>query len=274
MALLRNLRNIVKSDANIVPVLNILSNAENVRKSKQLPFRFYSAYRTLSAEGLMTPEIHAALESAISHSIENLGIIPGRTLIAVDVSYSMNSPISERSQVRCCDIATLFGAMANRICEDATVCYFDSVGYSSLNKEGYRIEHYGKFDSILEICKNNSFGGGNTDLSLPMKYALEDDLTKNIKPFDRVIYFSDNECNSSYRGLYDTVQGMTDRYRTLYNKDFWVHGVDLEGYGTQQFCGNKFNLIAGWSETVLEFINLAEAGISTLVQTIDNYTIS
>src|SRR5699024_8232060 len=64
MALLRNLRNIIKSGANITPVLAVLSDPVQVKKSKQFPFRFFSAYRILEKEGLMTDEIHRALESA------------------------------------------------------------------------------------------------------------------------------------------------------------------------------------------------------------------
>ena len=270
MALLRNLRNIAKSGADIKPVLETLSDPEQVRKSRQLPFRFYSAYKTLSQEGLLTPALHLALEKALTASIDNMELIPGRTLIAVDVSGSMSSPVSLKSAIKCCDIAALFGAMASRICEDATVCYFDREWNEY---RGYRIAHYGKYESILDICKKNAFYGGGTDLSLPMKFALKEDASVHIKPFDRVIYFSDNECNSSYRGLYKTVQGMAETYREKYNKNFWVHGVDLLGYGTQQFCGSRFNLIAGWSESVLSFIMLAESGISTLVKTIEEYEV-
>jgi len=271
MALLRNLRNIVKSGADIEPVLAIISDPERVRKSRQLPFRFYSAYRTLSTEKLLTPEIHKALETALTTSIDNMDMIPGRTLVAIDVSGSMSGKISRNSEISCCDIAALFGAMTSRLCDDATVCYFDYEGrYSAHTQKGYRITHYGKYESILEICKNSAFAGGGTDLSLPMKFALEEDKSVILKPFDRVIYFSDNECNSSYRGLYKTVQGLVDTYRSKYNKNFWVHGIDLQGYGSQQFCGERFNVIAGWSESVLPFINLAESGISTLVETIEN----
>ena len=110
-------------------------------------------------------------------------------------------------------------------------------------------------------------------MSLPMKFALHEDSGRSIRPFDRVIYFSDNECNSSWKGLYGTVQGDVDTYRKKYNPNFWVHGVDLQGYRTQQFRGEGFNLIAGWSENVLSFILLAEKGIGTLVDTIEHYAI-
>lgn len=275
MAMLRNLRNICKSGTDITPVLAKLSDPVQVKKSRQLPFRFYSAYRTLKNEGLMTPEIYKALETALTASIDNMEQIKGRTLIAVDVSGSMSDRISRKSDVECCDIASLLGAMASHICEDATVCYFDSADSWSCTggRKGYRVEHYGKYDSVLATAEKNAFSGGGTDLSLPMKYALHEDDARHLKPFDRIIYFSDNMCNSSWNGLHKTVQSMVDEYRRNYNKDLWIHGVDMQGYGTQQFCGKHFNLIAGWGESVLSFINLSEAGISSLVDTIAKYEV-
>ena len=164
--------------------------------------------------------------------------------------------------------------MASRLCEDATVCYFDYAGsWSCLSeKKGYLIKHYGKYDSILEICRNSDFDGGGTQMELPMFYALKEDKTARLRPFDRVIYFSDEMCNYSSDGL-RSVQGYIDIYREKYNPDFWVHGVDLQGYGTQQFCGKRFNLIAGWSEKVLDFILLAEKGLGSLVHTIEEYEV-
>lgn len=274
MALLRNLRNIIKSGADIKPVLDVISDEKRVKKSRQLPFRFYSAYRMLEKENLITPEIHQALEKALTCSIQNQEIIPGRTLIAVDVSSSMRCiTVSSKSTITCSDIAALLGAMASRICEDATVCYFDCEGiWSGLPSEtGYIIKHYGKYDSILEICRNSSFKGGGTQMELPMLYALKKDKTANIHAFDRVIYFSDNMCNHSAGGLMQTVQGRIDKYRERFNPRFWVHGVDMQGYGSQQFCGKRFNLITGWSEKVLDFILLAEKGMGSLVRTIEEY---
>ena len=50
----------------------------------------------------------------------------------------------------------------------------------------------------------------------------------------------------------------------------WVHAVDLQGYGTQQFIDGKTNIIAGWSEKVLEFILLAENGVDLLIKRIES----
>lgn len=90
---------------------------------------------------------------------------------------------------------------------------------------------------------------------------------------------SDNEINSHYslgnyswyRNYNGTCQTLADKYRNTLNKDLWVHAIDLQGYGTQQFIGGKTNIIAGWSERVLEFISLAEQGIDTQVKSIESY---
>ena len=96
MALLRNLRNFVKSGSNLDTALEQLSNSDMERASRQIPFCFFSAYHTLTKGKIITPQIHATLDKAIMDQI------PGRTLVTVDVSGSMMSRISRKSDVRCC----------------------------------------------------------------------------------------------------------------------------------------------------------------------------
>ena len=64
---------------------------------------------------------------------------------------------------------------------------------------------------------------------------------------------------------------MADKCRKANNNDFWVHAVDLQGYGTQQFTGPKTNIIAGWSEKLFDFILLAEEGEGNLEKKIQEY---
>ena len=104
-----------------------------------------------------------------------------------------------------------------------------------------------------------------------MSLSFEKMIKEGIKA-DRVIIISDNECNSSYGWSRKPVQALADEYRRLSGNDIWVHAIDLQGYGTQQFHGTKTNIIAGWSEKVLEFIKLAEQGEGTLEKTIEQYT--
>ena len=261
MALLRNLRNILEANPkNIEKVFDILSDPVAVRKSRQLPFRFLSAYTQVERYGNRALDI---LEDAFDASIDNLPKLPGKTVIAIDVSGSMTcGSISKNSRIRPCDIAVLLGLIANRICEDAIVMTFDTrIGY-------LQVPHR---NGILHAVANYDPCGGGTMMSLPFQEMID----KKIDA-DRVIILSDNECNCDYgwgwRGSDRTVQAYADRYRRETGNDIWVHAIDLEGYGTQQFKGGKTNAIAGWSEKIFDFILLAEEGVGSLEQTIQEYT--
>jgi len=255
MALLRNLRNIINATPdNIDAVFETISNADNVRKSGQFPFRFFSAYKELREVPGATSAVFDALETAVDVSVANMQKIPGRTAVAVDVSGSMCSMISRRSKVLCAEIALLLGVLAARICEESVFMTFDTKLYKPVvsTKGG-----------ILAQVQGIPVNGGGTNMELPFRYLIEESV--NV---DRVIVLSDNEIN---RGSGKTVQSLTDEYRKSVNKDCWVHGVDLLGYGTQQFIGGRTNIIAGWSEKVLEFIALAEAGTDSLTKRIEDY---
>lgn len=255
MALLRNLRNILKADPeNLEEVFNYISNPEAVRKSKQLPFRFLSAYQNVREFG--SSRVYDILEDAMDASIENLPKIPGRTVIAIDSSGSMDSRVSEHSDMRCSQIALLLGLIANRICEDAIVYRFDT------RVERLNVSHR---SGILQTVANTESWGGGTRMELPFQAMINDKIKA-----DRVIVLSDNMCNSTWH--WNTpVQGIADEYRRKTGNDIWVHAVDLQGYGTQQFVGPKTNIIAGWSEKIFDFILLAEQGEGTLEKTIAAY---
>ena len=255
MALLRNLRNILKANpSNLNTVLETIQNPEKVKKSKQLPFRFLSAYKEL--ENIGGSRVFDVLENAVEASIENMPKLEGTTVIAVDVSGSMNDNISDKSKVRCYEIAMLLGLIANKICENS---YFYTFNNSI---KTYAVSHR---SGILETTLNSSCGGG-TNMYLPFEKMMNDKVKA-----DRVIILSDNQCNSGWYSK--PVQSYADKYRKTTGNDIWVHAIDLQGYGTQQFCGAKTNIIAGWSEKVFEFIKLAEQGEGNLVKTIEGYTV-
>lgn len=108
MALLRNLRNFDEaeiSDEARIPILAKLNNAEEVAKSRQFPYRFWSAWNaTQSVVWAST------LETALGLSVQNIPEFAGTTLVLVDVSGSMTNPVSDKSRVQRADVAALFGA--------------------------------------------------------------------------------------------------------------------------------------------------------------------
>jgi len=255
MALLRNLRNIINADpANVGKVLDTIRDPERVRKSKQLPFRFLSAYKELKQIG--SSKVFDALEEALEASIENIPRIPGRTVIAVDVSGSMGTNISSKSKVMCSEIALLLGLIANRICEDSIFYVFDS-----------RIRRYplSRRTNLLREASQR-VGGGATHMNLPFEEMLYNQISA-----DRIIILSDNQCNGYGYNRGAAIQSYADQCRQHIGNDFWVHAIDLQGYGTQQFTGPKTNIIAGWSEKVFDFILLAEQGMGSLEKTIAEY---
>ncbi|MDE5763606.1 MAG: TROVE domain-containing protein [Ruminococcus sp.] len=257
MALLRNLSNIIKANPeNIDKVYAKIQNSEAVRKSKQLPFRYLSAYKTIKP--IASKKAFDALENAVDAAVNNLPNLSGKTIIAVDVSGSMSSLVSGKSDIRCCEIAMMLGVIANRICEDSEFYTF------STSLEKYAVSTR---SGIVETTFHNCNCGGGTDMSL----IFSEMINKRIKA-DRIIILSDNMCNAGLSFWnHTTVQSLADKYRRRTNNDLWVHAIDLQGYGTQQFHGAKTNIIAGWSEKIFDFILLAEQGEGKLIDTIKNY---
>ena len=256
MALLRNLRNILKANpSNVNKVLEYIENPEAVRKSKQLPFRYLSAYKELANIG--GSRVFDALENAVEASVENMPKLEGTTVIAVDVSGSMSNSVSEKSEVRCYEIAMLLGLIANKICDNSIFYVFNT------DIEKYAIS---RRSGILETATRSKCGGG-TNMYLPFEKMISDRINA-----DRIIVISDNMCNSG-GGWYSSkpVQSLADEYRRKTGNDIWVHAIDLQGYGTQQFHGAKTNIIAGWSEKVFAFIKLAEQEERTLEKSIEQY---
>lgn len=269
MAALKNLRNIIEANPkNISKVYSKLSNKDEVLKSKQLPFRFYSAYKEIEKLRNVTNKPLDVLETAMEYSVENISKIPGKTAICIDRSGSMNGRVSGNSDVSCNEIATLLGAMASKICEESVIYLFDTSAERKFVSSR---------NGILSTAKSLSGYGGGTDISAPIRKMITDDMK-----VDRIIILSDNEANSQWSSrsygwgwnTQCTTQEAVESYRKKFGRnDIWVHAIDLQGYGTQQFAGHNVNLVAGWSEKVLDFIMLAEEGTGSLIKTISDYMI-
>ena len=255
MALLRNLRNIIQANPiNIEKVYQLIENPEAVKRSRQLPFRFLSAYKSISQ--IAGSRALDAIESAVIASTENMPKLNGTTVIAVDVSGSMSSAVSAKSDVKCYEIGVLLGLIANRISDNAIFYTFNhGIEKHALSR---------RVDVLNTACHFNV--GGGTDMSLPFQKMISDKIHA-----DRIIILSDNECNSGYYYRNTTVQSLAEKYCAQSGNNIWVHAIDLQGYGTQQFHGVKTNIIAGWSEKVFDFIRLAEQGEGSLESAISDY---
>jgi len=262
MASIRNLRNLLQSGADISKTIDKLQNEEIIKKSKQLPFRYFSAYREIeSISSVDTGCVLDALCDAVDISINNIPTFEGSTLIACDNSASMTVPLSTRGKVTYKDIANLLGAMANTFCEKSIVGVFATKWQPvSLSKRSSVLDNMNKLASIMV--------GGGTEAWKVLDWAI-----KNNKEFDRFILLSDMQCygRTDFWNTGNLADQVKEYHRKI-NPSLKVYSIDLSGYGTTQFPddGNVVT-ISGWSEKIFDFINLWESDKFTAINTIEQY---
>jgi hypothetical protein len=153
MSRLRNLRNFDQQglpDELAEQVAAMLCDPQEVARSRQFPLRYVSAYRHIVSDRWAW-----ALEKALDLSLDSIPQLDGRTLILIDTSHSMHSPLSKRSTLMRWDAAVTFGLAVARRCEAAEVVSFSSgwppirqfplVAGESLLRSIRRWEHDGYF---------------------------------------------------------------------------------------------------------------------------------
>ena len=262
MAMLRNVRNMLEAKPeNFDRALERLGNPEAVAASRQLPFRFWSAYR--SVKGVASGKVLATLRRALDASVANYPRLGGRTVVAVDVSGSMMCRLSAGSSVNYGDVAALLGACVVRLSDD---CWL----YTFAN-EAKRVPVVAGA-SVLETMESLRGNGGCTNM-----LSVFEQMKRDHVDVDRVVVLSDNEVNSPWPRTTcgkKCLQSNMDEYRRRVGHPVWLHAVDLAGYGTTQFTGPNTNLMAGWSEKVLTFMALAEAGVGNLATAVEAVELS
>lgn len=245
MALLRNLNNLIKygvNDACIKRAVGQLTDEEAVRKSKQLPFRFVTAFENVEGNREFSDAISTAMDLAVSNTPE----LPGRTLVAVDSSGSMAGEPMQK--------ASIFGATLVKSNMKA-----DLILYDTSVKELTASSRTPVID-IAQKIKKEAMGGG-TATSLVFQYASK-------RKYDRIIIISDNESWSD--GWSGSVQGAYSAYKAACGDNPYVYAIDIQGYGTKDIKGDRVFHLTGWSGRLLDFIGKIEEGES-LVQYVKNY---
>lgn len=189
MALLRNLRNFDQagvSDAVAEQVAARIGDPEQVARSRQLPMRFYSAFRA-------APSLRWswALEQALGHSLANVPELPGRTLVLVDTSGSMHSGFSKDGTVMRWDAAVVFGIALGYRCAQADVVSFSDSWYR--NDTSSKVFSLKPGGSVLSEVKRWSddgyFIGGGTDTTAAVQ--------RHFAAHDRVVILTDEQANSN-----------------------------------------------------------------------------
>lgn len=237
MALLRNLRNFdeAKVDAKAAAeVCRKLGDPEQVKRSKQFPFRFLAALRA-------APSLRwaSALSAALDLSLSNIPTLPGRTLVMVDTSGSMADKFSEHSEMKMWDAAALFGiALALRNEQVDVVSYSNSGKVFQVRKGA---------DVLGELARWGKEGyniGGGTNTFGVLKAAY--------RQHDRAVILTDEQANF---GFYtpDTVIPAGKHLFTF----------NLAGYQAAHASTSKYrHSFGGLTDACFRLIPQIEAGVA------------
>lgn len=216
MVALRNLRNMDEAGISYAAASKLatrLADPGEVATSRQLPFRFYTAYREAPSD-----RWKAALEEAINHSLASAPELPGRTAVFVDTSRSMTwTKMSQKSSVVMAEVATLFGA----VLAQRNVGRVDLFGFAD-NLFRHEIK---RGQGVLSIAREfaSRFGtvGGGTEMTRAVR--------NGFNGHDRVFVISD-------------MQVFADNGQMLSNwrrpdvvpvpSDVKVYGISPTGYAT------------------------------------------
>ncbi|MFF1396715.1 TROVE domain-containing protein [Streptomyces sp. NPDC058287] len=248
MALARNLRNFDEagvSDEVAQRVAARFADADEVRRSRMFPFRFWAAYK--HAPSLRWGH---ALERALAHSLAGVPALPGRSLILVDRSpsmfpgYGFSTP--HRSDIPLAEQAAVFGAALALRAEAPTLVEF--------GMESRRL-NFRKGGSVLRLVER--FGRiSGTDIPTAVK--------KHFTRHDRVVVVTDEQTRPGwfpsnardYGGMAET------EIDALVPRDVPVYMWNMAGYkvGATPSGGANRHAFGGLTDQAFRLIPLIERG--------------
>lgn len=235
MALLRNLRNLVKAG---IPAGSFTDKlVAGARTGKQLPFRYYSAHVALGADA--PKAVREAVEESMMISLENLPWLGGRTMALCDNSGSaQGTTTSAMGTMKVSTIANLTGVLAAMRSDDGHLGLFgDRLETMAIRK---RSSVFAQLDAAEHIAKDI---GLNTENGI---WLFWDRAIRQRERWDHVFVFSDMQ--AGHGGLYGTeprlyrefawagrenyidVAKLIARYRATVNSEVRVFLVQVAGY--------------------------------------------
>lgn len=224
LALLRNLRNMQAAGVSEELVFSALAA---MKTDRVLPFRFLAAARN-------APQWEEALEQAMFRALEgrgkdgSSGRLAGHTVVLVDVSGSMESPLSHRSEMRRTDAAYGLAILLREIAEKVTIYTFSNEAVRVASRRGMALR------DALEASQPHS----GTYLGA----AIEKAEAGCRSGYDRMVVITDEQSHDHV--------GAPRGKGYMINVASNHNGV---GYGA-------WTHVDGWSEAVIDYIAELEAG--------------
>jgi hypothetical protein len=237
MALLRNLRNFDEAgidDEVVKHVVAVLGDPDEVAKSRQFPFRFFSAFKATGG-GRWAP----ALSKGVQHSLANVPSLGGNTLLLADMSGSMWPwSVGASSKTSNAEMAALFTSALALRAEDATLVQFGtSSAVVPVDRSVGVLDHMAKFHSM----------GGTMTMEAIRTHFRRGEHT-------RVIIVTDEQAH------YDRAGGSLD---ALVPEDVHVFTWNLGGYRPAMAeSGPTRHALGGLTDQSFNTIQRVEAGVT------------
>jgi hypothetical protein len=223
LALLRNLRNLHTAGVSEELVLGALAA---LKTDRVLPFRFLAAARN-------APQWESALEGAMFRALESRsGGLAGHTVLLVDVSGSMEAPLSNRSEMRRTDAAYGLAILLREIAEKVTIFTFSNAAKRVASRRGMALRD--------ALDQSQPHGGTNLGASLTQVEAAV------REGYDRLVVITDEQSH--------------DRVPAPKGKGYVINVASARngvGYG-------EWTHIDGWSEAVIDYITSLETSCDAL----------
>lgn len=258
LALIRNLRNILSVetiDANWIATYLIpqIINEKAIHKSLVFPYQIYCAYKNMEIKNSF---VVAALERAFHLALANMPQLQGDTLILLDVSGSMSSPISYRSNITIREAGAVYAA-----CIALTSQYTEIIKFGTYSKYFKFNKRDNVFDQIAKLDAEDGCGYGT---NIQPAYDLID------RKHDRIMLISDMQVmdNCSWSDGRTAYKNYCKKYGATP-----IYSFDLGHYHTQTDNPDNPNvhLCTSLSEKILKLISLLEDGQNLVTYINDNY---
>jgi hypothetical protein len=240
MALIRNLRNFDEAGVPDIAAYGVnqrLMDPAQIAKSRQLPFRFYTAYLAAPSD-----RWKHALSVALDLACANVPALPGRTLVLIDTSGSMTGcTISAKSKVTAAQAAAVLGVVLGKRC-NADVYGWASTSFRHNLKKGQSA-----MQGVDAFLDRTGEAGHGTDI--PRALRLYDG-------HDRVFLLSDMQGMGYGHPRLD--QG------ALIPANVPLYTFVLNGYGRTPIVSGTPNrhALTGFSDATFKLVPLLEMGES------------
>lgn len=239
LALIRNLRNMQSVN---VDEDNIRSALGSASMSKILPFQLVTAAR-------YAPQLEDVLETKLLESIDSMEKLEGDTVVLLDTSGSMRSPLSGKGETTCQDVAASMGAIIRGVCNKSIIYTF---------QEDIQVVPSGRKGFALIDCVRRAPSGGTSVIDCTNDAIRLYKESHNGKYPARVIVVTDEQTNSDGTGR-SWRRGTTVKLDNLpSNCNGYIINVGTyeNGVGYNNSC--NYVHINGWSENVLKYISAYE----------------